>query len=56
MSTDGQPGRVRSAWSELGIVGRLAFGGVAISGVIAVGLGFLLPAAVRDHVIAARLS
>jgi len=45
----------RAAWRELGRLGRVAFLGVLVSGIVAVSLGFLVPAAVRDHLIAARV-
>ncbi len=45
----------RDAWRELGLLGRVAFFGVLLSGVVAVSLGFLIPSAVRDHLIAARV-
>ena len=53
----GQPTRrtYRAAWRELGRLGRVAFFGVLLSGIVAVSLGFLVPRAVRDHLITARV-
>ncbi len=53
----GQPTRrtYRAAWRELGRLGRVAFFGVFVSGIVAVSLGFLVPAAVRGHLVAARV-
>lgn len=50
-----QPRTLRSTWRELGRVGRLAFIGVVVSGVVAVTLGFLIPSAVEDQLLAARV-
>lgn len=47
--------RLGLVWRELGTLGRIAFLGVGVSGVVAVGLGFLIPASVSDHIVAARL-
>lgn len=47
--------RFRDAWRELGLLGHVGFFGVLLSGVVAVSLGFLIPSAVRDHLIAARV-
>ena len=53
----GQPARhsYRAAWRELGRMGRIAFFGVLLSGIVAVSLGFLVPSAVRDHLVRARI-
>jgi len=45
----------RAAWRELGRLGRVAFFGVLLSGMVAVSLGFLVPSTVRDHLVTARV-
>ncbi len=57
MNMRGRPARriYRAAWRELGRLGRVAFVGVLLSGIVAVSLGFLVPSAVRDHLVTARV-
>ena len=55
MRADPTPRTLRAAWRELGRLGRVAFFGVLVSGIVAVSLGFLIPSAVRDHLVAARV-
>jgi signal transduction histidine kinase len=54
MSTVGR-GALRAVWEELGTVGRIAFVGVVVSAIVAITLGFLIPEAVRGHLIDARI-
>lgn len=46
---------IAAFWHEIGRIGRLAFVGVLVSGVVAVSLGFFIPSAVRSHLIDARI-
>ncbi len=55
MRADPTPRTLRAVWRELGRLGRVAFFGVLVSGIVAVSLGFLIPSAVRDHLVAARV-
>jgi signal transduction histidine kinase len=57
MDMGGQQTRLiyRTAWRELGRLGRVAFFGVLLSGIVAVSLGFLVPSVVRDHLVTARV-
>ncbi len=55
MRADPTSRTLRAVWRELGRLGRVAFFGVLVSGIVAVSLGFLIPSAVRDHLVAARV-
>lgn len=47
-------GAARIEWGEIGVVGRVAFGGVLLSLAVAVGLGIWIPRLVRQHLLEAR--
>lgn len=61
MNTEAPPSRrrgvvdaARTEWGEIGVVGRVAFGGVILSLAVAIALGIWIPRLVRHHLLEAR--
>lgn len=48
-------GVMRAEWTGLGGIGRASLLGLLVAAVLAIGLGFFIPRAARDHLVDARL-